>query len=86
MASAGINTRPPIGRLRFTPKPRDHEEIPIGTTVRTPLGMLAVVIAYRGFRRDHRVRLVCRYLQPRNRAFDVALILPELVEVIHASR
>ena len=82
MASAGINTRPPIGRLRFTPKPRDHEEIHIGTTVRTPLGMLAVVIAYRGFRRDHRVRLVCRYLQPRNRAFDVALILPELVEVV----
>jgi len=80
--SAAINTKPPIGLLRFTPKPRDHEEIPIGATVRTPLGMLAVVVAYRGFRRDHRVRLVCRYIQPKNKAFGVALVLPELVEVI----
>jgi len=80
--NAGINTTPRIGLLRFTPKPRDAEEIPIGATVRTPLGLDAVVIAYRGKRRGHRVWLVCRYIRPRNRAFDVALILPELVEVI----
>ena len=46
------------------------------------MGLLATVVAYRGFRRDHRVRLVCRYINPQNRAFDVALILPELVEVV----
>lgn len=81
--SAAINTKPPIDLLRFTPRPRDHEEIPIGATVRTPLGLLAVVVAYRGFRRDHRIRLVCRYLKPKNKAFAVALVLPELVEVLH---
>ena len=84
--SAGINTKPPIGALRFTPRPRDHEEIPIGSTVRTPMGLLAVVEGYRGFRRDHRVRLICRYIKPRNRAFAVAILLPELVEVVHAGR
>ena len=83
--SAGINTKPPIGLLRFTPQPRDAEEIPIGSKVRTPLGMDAVVIAYRGKRRGHRVWLVCRYVRPRNRAFDVVLVLPELVEVIHGT-
>lgn len=83
--SAGINTKPPIGLLRFVRRPKDAEEIPIGTKVRTPLGMDAVVIAYRGKRRGHRVWLVCRYVRPRNRAFDVVLVLPELVEVIHGT-
>lgn len=83
--TAAINTKPPIGLLRFTPQPKDAEDIPVGTRVRTPLGMEAVVIAHRGKRRGHRVWLVCRYIRPRNRAFDVALILPELVEVIHGT-
>lgn len=64
------------------PKEIDAEEIPIGATVRTPLGMLATVEGYRGYKREHRPRLVCRYLHPTNKAYDVALILPELVEVI----
>ncbi len=80
--NAGINTKPLIGLLRFVRQAKDAEDIPIGTKVRTPLGMDAIVIAYRGKRRGHRVWLVCRYIRPRNRAFDVALILPELVEVI----
>jgi len=80
--TAGINTNPPIGLLRFTPKPKEAEEIPIGATVRTPTGALAKVEGYRGFRRDHRIRLVCRYTRPVNRAFDIVLLLPELVEVV----
>lgn len=80
--TAGINTKPPVGLLRFTPAPKDEEEIPVGTVVRTPTGALARVEGYRGHRRDHRVRLVCRYLEPANRAFDVVQLLPELVEVV----
>lgn len=80
--TAGINTKPPIGLLRFTPKPKEAEDIPIGSTVRTPTGALAKVEGYRGFRRDHRIRLVCRYTRPVNRAFDIVLLLPELVEVV----
>ncbi len=80
--TAGINTKPPIGLLRFTPKPKEAEDIPIGSTVRTPTGALATVEGYRGFRRDHRIRLVCRYTRPVNRAFDIVLLLPELVEVV----
>lgn len=80
--SAAINTKPPIGLLRFVRQAKDAEDIPVGTRVRTPLGMEAVVIEHRGKSRGHRVWLVCRYEHPRNRAFDVALILPELVEVI----
>ena len=79
---AGINTVPRVGLLRFTPQPKDAEGFPVGTRVRTPLGMEAVVIAHRGKKRGHRVWLVCRYSNPRNRAFDVVLVLPELVEVI----
>lgn len=81
--TAGINTKPPIGLLRFTPRPIEPEEIPIGTTVRTPLGHLATVIAHRGKRRGHRIWIVCRYITPVNRAFDVVQVLPELLEVIH---
>lgn len=80
--TAGINTKPPIGLLRFTPRPIEVESIPIGTLVRTPLGQLARVTGYRGRRRQHREYLVLRYLTPRNRAFAVVLLLPELVEVV----
>lgn len=80
--TAAINTKPPIGALRFVRQAMDAEEIPIGTPVRTPLGMTAIVEGYRGYRRGHRVWLVCRYCNPRNKAFDVVQVLPELVEVI----
>lgn len=83
--TAGINTKPPIGALRHTQwlkHAKDAEDIPIGATIRTPLGMLAIVEGYRGYRRGHRVWLVCRYCQPRNKAFDVVQVLPELVEVV----
>jgi AcrR family transcriptional regulator len=80
--SAGINTKPPIGALRHAPRPRDAEEVPVGSLVKTPLGLEARVIAHRGFRRGHRVWLVCRYVQPVNRRFDVAQILPELVTIL----
>lgn len=83
---AGINTVPRVGLLRFTPQPKDAEDFPVGTRVRTPLGMEAVVIAHRGKRRGHRVWLVCRYANPRNRAFDVVLVLPELVVVFFERR
>lgn len=80
--TAAINTQPAIGRMRFIRRPVDAEDIPIGTTIRTPTGALAQVINYRGFRRDHRIRLVCRYIKPVNKAFDVVLLLPELVTVV----
>lgn len=80
--TAAINTKPPIGLLRFTPKPRDEEDFPIGTIVRTPTGAKARVEGYRGYKRDHRIRLVCRYLNPVNKHFDVVQLLPELVEVV----
>lgn len=86
--TAGINTKPPIGALRKGPRPRDAEEIPIGSTVRTPTGALAEVVAYRGGRRlgggqkDNHERLVCRYLCAKNRRFGTLLILAELVVVV----
>ena len=60
----------------------EYDRIPVGSTVRTPSGQIAVVIAYRGFRRDYRIRLVCRYVHPQNKAFDVVQLVPELVEVL----
>lgn len=81
--TAGINTKPPIGLLRFTPRPIEAESIAIGSVVRTPLGHEATVTGYRGFRRGHRVWVVCRYNEPPNRAFDVVQVLPELLEVIN---
>ena len=60
----------------------EYDRIPIGATVRTPLGQEAVVIGYRGFRRDFRIRLVCKYLHPTNMRFDVVQLVPELVEVL----
>lgn len=81
--STDINTVPRIGLLRFTPRPIEHESIPLGSRVRLPTGGMAVVVAYRGFKRQHRVRLVCRYLKPLNKAFGVVLVLPELVEVVN---
>lgn len=80
--TAGINTKPPIGLLRHTPRPRDAEEVPVGSLVRTPLGMEATVIAHRGFRRGHRIWLVCRYVTPTNKRFDVVQLLPELAVVL----
>ncbi len=69
-------------RMPFTPKPTDAEDVPLGTVVLTPLGEEATVIDYRGWRRDHRIRLVCRYLKPRNRRYDIVQLLPELVIVV----
>lgn len=71
-------------------RPRDADDFPIGTVVRTPLGELARVEAYRGGRRmgggykDLHERLVCRYLQPKNRAFAVVTLRAELVTVVPA--
>jgi hypothetical protein len=86
----GSRTKRPINpglvaaRLRFFPPPRpmDAEEVPIGSLIRTPSGKEARVIGYRGFKRDIRVRLVCRYTQPENKRFDVVLLAPELVMVL----
>lgn len=71
-------------RQRCLPPPRamDAEQIPIGSTIRTPLGQLAIVEDYRGYKRDTRVRLVCRYVDPENKRFDVVQLAPELVVVI----
>lgn len=88
--TAGMNTRPPVGLLRHTRRARDHEEIPIGATVKTPLGLLAVVESYRGIGtrqgegRSHRVFLVCRYVHPANKRYDIVQILPENVTVVEA--
>ncbi len=61
----------------------DPGQIPIGSIVRTPLGLEAEVIRYfSDGRRGHRDRLVCRYLQPKNRRYAVATLVPELVTVI----
>lgn len=70
------------GDMRFVRRARDADEISIGSRIRTPLGLDAVVTGYRGHQRGHRVWLVCRYLRPVNRAFGTVLMLPELVEVI----
>jgi hypothetical protein len=86
--TAAINTKPPIGRLRTGRRPRDVEEIPIGSVVRTPLGELAKVVAHRGGKRmgggskDSHERLVCRYLQPKNKRYDLVILLAELVTVV----
>lgn len=79
--TAPITSRP-------VPKPIDVDSIPIGSTVRTPTGALAEVVAYRGGRRsgggqkDDHERLVCRYLSAKNRRFGTLVIKPELVEVV----
>lgn len=68
--------------LPTPPRAMDAEQVPIGSTVRTPLGALAIVEDYRGYKRDTRVRLVCRYVDPENKRFDVVLLAPELVVVV----
>jgi hypothetical protein len=82
--TAGFNTKPAVGLLRHGERRRAREadEVPIGSIVRTPTGRDARVIGYRGFRRDFMVRLVCRYLEPENKRFDVVLLAPELVVVM----
>jgi hypothetical protein len=67
------------------PRAMDAEQVPIGSTVRTPTGQLAKVEGYRGYKRDCRVRLVCRYLDPENKRFDVVLLAPELVTVLEVA-
>lgn len=79
LATAGAQPR---ALLPFTPRPRDAEDVPLGTPVETPLGRRAVVVGYRGKRRGHRVWLVCRYLQPENRRHAIVQLLPELVRII----
>lgn len=85
--TAGINTTPRVGALGRR-RPRDHEEIPIGSQVRTPSGRLAMVIAYKGHNRRRgdpklptRVWLVCRYEGDSSPNNTVAL-LPELAVVL----
>jgi hypothetical protein len=60
----------------------DAEDIPVGAIVQTPTGKQAKVLGYRGYRRDHRVRLWVQYLEPDNKRFDKVLLVPELVKVI----
>jgi hypothetical protein len=78
----------PQARTARIPRPIDVESVPIGSTVRTPTGALAEVVAYRGGRRigggqkDDHERLVCRYLTAKNRRFGTLVIKPELVQVV----
>lgn len=90
VASAGVNTMPRLGALAYTPRPCDAEDVPVGSLVRTPRGLEAVVEGYRGVTggkgRDHRLRLVCRYTVPVNMKFDVVLLVPELVVIVRRGR
>jgi hypothetical protein len=70
------------GQMQYVEKAQEAEEIPIGALVRTPLGKLARVLKYSGYRRAHRIWLVCRYLEPENKRFDIVKILPERVVVV----
>ena len=72
--------------MAFIDRIMDAEDIPLRSIVRTPLGLKARVVGYRGKRRGPRVWLVCQYLKPRNKQYAVVLLLPELVEVIHAQK
>lgn len=84
MPEAPVPQPAPIQQARA----RDADEIPIGAVVRTPLGALARVVAYRGGRRmgggdkDNHERLVCRYINPKNRRWGVVVLRAELVEVV----
>lgn len=77
-----MSTAPLRPHLRAVKKPAEHEDVPVGSLVQTPTGRIAKVEGYRGFRRGHRVWLVCRYLHPENKRFDVVQLLPELVVVL----
>lgn len=72
----------PVARTVVPPQDVDAEEIPIGAIVQTPSGKKARVIGYRGYRRDHIVRLWIQYLQPENKRFDKVLLAPKLVTVL----
>jgi hypothetical protein len=60
----------------------DAEDIPLGAIVQTPTGKKARVLGYRGYRRDHIVRLWLQYLDPENKRFDKVLLAPDKVTVI----
>lgn len=65
----------------------EADAIPIGATVRTPTGRLAKVIGHTGKPRgggqvDPFPRLICRYLNPKNKRFDTFRLQPSLVEVV----
>lgn len=83
--TAAINTKPPIGELRFVNKPREHDEFPVGSIVQTPTGEHAEVLGYRGWRRGHRIWLVCRYLKSAHKRNADVQILPELVKIIQGA-
>lgn len=78
--------RPVLWARYLAARQKEPEDVPINSLVRTPTGQLARVVGYRGFRRDHRVRLVCRYEQPANRRYDVVLLAPELVHIVEAPK
>lgn len=73
------------------PRAKDAEDFPIGTTVRTPLGKLALVIGYRGAQgsrvrkgRGHRTWLVLKYIAPgpREREAGTVQLLPEFAVAV----
>lgn len=74
--------KPTSSAMGLVTRPKEAEDIPIGAIVQTPTGAQARVEGYRGFRRDHRIRLVCRYMDPVNKRFDVVLLVPELVTMV----
>lgn len=86
--TAGMDPGRFVPRLKHLLKPRDHEEIPIGSLIETPSGRQATVEGYRGYGRrggadrGHRIWLVCRYTDPVNKRFDVVQLLPELAKVL----
>lgn len=80
--TTAINTKPAIGLLRLSRRDEEHDRIAIGTLIRTPTGAEATVVGYRGFRRGHRVWLVCKYVAPANKRFDIVQLLPELVVLV----
>jgi hypothetical protein len=90
ITSASHNVAPPVGALRLPVRTRDRdvEDFPIGTVVRTPLGMLAKVEGYRGGKRlgggqkDDHERLFCRYMDAASKKFGTVLLQPSKVEIV----
>lgn len=90
LAARRIRERHTAAEARPRPRParldlaqdREPDDFPIGSVVRLPTGKLARVVGYRGVRRGHAVRLVCKYLEPVNRRFDVVQVLPKLAAIV----